>query len=107
LHDRYGREVPGVWVTEVTAEPPALLPSGWYEEDTVLGELLRVVQRYQEDEHEPIAEVDEFLADIQADAEMIELLRIKDPRERADVLRRVAVYGVDMLRGPRVLSEEL
>lgn len=106
LQRKYGQEVPGVWTVEVEAEPPDILPRGWYEEDTVLGDLLRLVQNYQEDAEAPIQELEEFLTDARVAPEVAARLRITSRREREEVLRRVAVMGVDLLRGQRVLSEE-
>ena len=88
------------------AEPPSILPSGWYEEDTVLGDLLRLVQQYQEDDTaelvlEPLTEKHELNERLAA-----ELLQV-DPSRRERLLRQVAILGVDLMRGDRVLVDEV
>ncbi len=101
----YGLDVPGIWSLTLELEPPDVLPAGWYEEDTVLGDLLRLVQTYQEDESlelatEPWKEESE-LGDWLRDA-----IRDVHPTERTRLLRQVAILGVDVMRGDRVLSDE-
>ena len=39
LRHEFGMSDPPVWHFEIDVEPPTVLPSGWYEEDTVLGDL--------------------------------------------------------------------
>jgi DNA repair protein SbcD/Mre11 len=94
-----------VWPLAVLTEPPQSLPQGWYEEDTILGDLLRTVQAFQAD---PKLAID---FDIPKHAEKwIERagisLQITDAAQRDKLLRQVAVLGVDLLRGDRVLSAE-
>ena len=50
LRDEFGRGDKGMWSTSVRIETPDSMPIDWYEEDTLLGEYLRAMGRYQSDE---------------------------------------------------------
>ena len=50
LRDEFGRGDKGMWSTSVRIETPDTMPNDWYEEDTLLGEYLRAMGRYQSDE---------------------------------------------------------
>jgi DNA repair exonuclease SbcCD nuclease subunit len=106
LRSEFGTASPGVWTVSIKAETPTHFPAGWYEEDTVLGDLLRSVQQYQKHPERPV-QLDEFEANHELPAELIEALKITSATDRETVLREVAALGVDLLRGDRVLSEEL
>jgi DNA repair exonuclease SbcCD nuclease subunit len=106
LRNEFGREVPGIWSLSLETEPPTILPSGWYEEDTVLGDLLRLVQQYQEDSNaelklEPLPHNHELNQRLAADLMHVDLAQ----RER--LLRQVAILGVDVMRGDRILADEV
>jgi DNA repair exonuclease SbcCD nuclease subunit len=47
LRRRYGEQSPSVWSARMTATLPSALPSTWYEEDTIRGDYLRAVRRFQ------------------------------------------------------------
>lgn len=50
LRDEFGRSDKGLWSLSVRVETPQQLPIEWYEEDTLLGEYMRAVARYQSDD---------------------------------------------------------
>ena len=105
LREEFGSQQPCVWAASIEAEPPSVLPAGWYEEDTVLGDLLRQVQSLQRDPDKPFqVEVDDSEAAVFN--ELRTVLRISSTEERNQILKRVASLGVDLLRGDRVLSHE-
>jgi hypothetical protein len=105
LRASFGSQVPGVWSVSLEADPPAVLPAGWYEEDTILGDLLRFVKHFQQEPDEPL-DLALWLDGQAIDPTLEQALRVDDPLERDYLLRRVAVLGVDLLRGDRVLSED-
>ena len=101
----FGTGTPSVWSIQLTAEPASRFPSGWYEEDTILGDLLRIVQQHQSDTTLPLnATSDGHLLELPDEFQHLLLAGGGPVRER--VLRQVAALGVDLLRGDRVLSEE-
>ncbi len=105
LRHEFGSTLPSVWHESIEVDPPTTLPTGWYEEDTILGDLLRSVQHFQNDASLMLP-VDTLPADATIDRQALAQLKVglRDDRER--ILRRVAALGVDLLRGDRVLSEE-
>jgi DNA repair exonuclease SbcCD nuclease subunit len=104
LRAEFGAGTPGVWSLGLTVEPPSVLPSGWYEEDTVLGDLLRSIQLYQDDPELPLTwEIVEHSA--KSSDGVGKLLRDVTIKDRLRLLRSVAALGVDLLRGDRVLGD--
>lgn len=47
IRKRYGEQSPAIWTSELRAAPPSSLPNTWYEEDTIRGDYLRAVRRFQ------------------------------------------------------------
>lgn len=105
LRDEFNASVPGVWSISLEAVAPELLPAGWYEEDTVLGDLLRLVQHLQTNPDVELA-LESLPRQHEFGEQMAQRLQRVLQDEREALLRRVAVLGVDILRGDRVLSEE-
>ncbi len=106
LRNEFGMSVPGIWTESLSADTPIIYPAGWYEEDTVLGDLLRAVQHFQNARDDPV-KLEEWDADTALSPELADALQISGTADRENVLRHVAALGVDLLRGDRVLSEEL
>jgi hypothetical protein len=104
MRNEFGMDVPGLWSISLAAEAPAVLPSGWYEEDTVLGDLLRCVQHFQNDESTELG-LEPPPANGALDMKVVSALARVERSERQRLLRQVAILGVDVLRGDRVLSE--
>ncbi len=105
IRNEFGMELPGVWSVAIEAEPPVVLPSGWYEEDTVLGDLLRLVQQIQNDPKQTVA-LEPISGKHALRDDLVQRLNHVEPAQRESLLRRVAILGVDVLRGDRVLSDE-
>ncbi len=98
LRRRFGMTKPGVWTVGLDVVPPERLPRAWYEEDTILGDLLRLVRHYQEHEDEdPFQQWETGLGREEASSELEAAIKIASPSERRDILRRVAALGVDLL----------
>lgn len=95
-----------VWPLAITTEPPETLPQGWYDEDTILGDLLRTVQQYQAD---PRLTIDLSLPQTSRQGwdKLLPALSADNRSDREHLLRQVAVLGVDLLRGDRVLTAEV
>ena len=105
LRREFGAECPGLWSVSLEVEPPEVLPSGWYEEDTVLGDLLRSVQRYQADPKLDL-KLDTFDNMRELTHAYEDLMTIRNEDERTRLLRHLAVLSVDLMRGDRVLGED-
>jgi hypothetical protein len=105
LRRDFGMTSPGVWTVQLESTPPAELPAAWYEEDTILGDLLRLVRHYQEHDEEPLEVLSGPSSAAPLTPELVEAVRISEPQQRQEILRRVAILGVDLLRGEHVTGD--
>jgi len=98
LRSEYGFGPPAAWSLSLTAEPTAMLPPEWYEQQTIRGDFLRELRRYQTDPNEPI-DLESYLADEQAAGTLGAAADLSDHVTRERVLREAAELGVDLLSG--------
>ena len=103
MRDEFGRGETGIWTTHFIVEPPNQLPMAWYEEDTILGEYLRAIGRYQSDESLNLS-LHEYLPDSMEEKELTGIARVSSKR-REETLRRAAMIGVDYLAADREVPE--
>jgi hypothetical protein len=96
LREEHGRTSPAAWSLSLVAEAPASLPHEWYEQDTIRGDYLRELQRYQDEAELPLS-MEPYLAEGHP-AALGDKTQISDA-ERDDVLREAAMLGVDLLSG--------
>jgi hypothetical protein len=96
LRHEFGYGTPPVWTASVEIAPPAALPGPWYEEDTLLGDFLRLM-RDVEDDAEHDLELEGLLTGPAAQ-EAADLVRLRDHDQRQRVLQDAALLGVDLLR---------
>jgi hypothetical protein len=82
----------------ISVEPSAVLPPAWYEQETIRGDFLRHVARYQGSPSESLG-LAAFLPAHQAAGAMAATAAIADPPTRLGVLREAAMLGVDLLSG--------
>ena len=102
LRDEFGRGETGIWTTHFTIEPPSQLPMAWYEEDTILGEYLRAIGRYQSDESLNLS-LHEYLPDSMEEKELTGIARVSSKR-RDETLRQAALTGVEYLAADRQVA---
>ena len=95
LRDEFGRSDRGIWSVQLHVVPPHALPAGWYEEDTILGEYLRAVGRYQSDDSLKLALHDYLPSSVQDDA-MSGIGHVLHEK-REEILRAAALVGVEYL----------
>ncbi len=85
------------WTMRIETEP-ADIPLEWHEEDTVLGDFLRTVQRCEQNA-EAWQSLAAFLPEqAERDALLRELQNVSE-EDRQRLWRRVAAWGADLLRG--------
>jgi DNA repair exonuclease SbcCD nuclease subunit len=95
LRDEFGRSEKGIWSTELTIDPPKALPAEWYEEDTMLGEYLRAIGRYQSDDSLQLSFHD-YLTDSDENDSVSDMGRVAaDARE--EILQQATAIGIDYL----------
>jgi DNA repair exonuclease SbcCD nuclease subunit len=105
LRDEFGRGESGLWTTRVKIDPPATLPTSWYEEDTILGEYLRSIGRYQSDESLNLS-LHEYLPLAAEDSQLGGAARVSSER-RESTLRQAALMGVEYLGIDKDISETI
>lgn len=97
LRTEFADATPPLWSVSLELEPPEELPADWCEEDSILGDYLRVVQKYESDP-EARLQLDKDLP-ASAPPELARLLASEDPSQRNQVLQDAALLGADLLRG--------
>jgi DNA repair exonuclease SbcCD nuclease subunit len=96
LRHETGYGSPPVWTASVDIAPPTQLPGMWYEEDTLLGDFLRLMRDVEKDAEHHL-ELDQLLSGPAAE-EAAALVRWDDAHQRHRVLQDAALLGVDLLR---------
>ena len=95
VRNEYGQSDQGIWTVRLDIDPPRQLLPEWYEEDTILGDYLRALGRYQGDASMAIS-LTELLGDAAGEDWTADLARVA-PADREMVLRRAALTGVEYL----------
>jgi hypothetical protein len=99
LRKDFGHATPAAWSIKLEVIPPEKFPAAWFDEDTILGDFLRVADGHRkaggrELQVEPIVAEHPGL-----DPAAAQLLGEIDPRERASSINRAILLGVELLRG--------
>jgi hypothetical protein len=97
LRKHYGFGPPALWSASLGIEAPSELPPAWYEQETILGDFLTQIRRYQMNSGEPI-DLEDFLSEEQL-AGTLGAVAAVDSDERERMLREAAILGVDLLSG--------
>lgn len=97
LRSEYGHGKPAVWTVGIECEPPAMFGAAHYDEETILGDYLRLA-RDLEQKPDPI-DLSSYLGH-RVEAETVaSSVAMADPAVRTRVLRQAAFMGIDLLRG--------
>jgi predicted phosphodiesterase len=102
LRDEFGRGDKGLWSTSVRVETPKQMPIDWYEEDTLLGEYLRAMGRYQGDESLKL-HLHQYLPQTVNSKVMSGITEISTGR-REEILKQAMLLGVEYLADHKKLS---
>jgi hypothetical protein len=105
LQREFGYGSPAIWSIGLELEPPHALRAEWCDEDSILGDYMRVVQDYQEEDQKPI-EVRSLIGDEELPGQVRSNTWLTDLVERDEVLRNAAMLGLDLLRGDESLPHE-
>jgi len=98
LRDQFGGAATAAWSVSLELEPPDSLPQQWTEEDSILGDFLRVAKRYQ-DQPDKGLDLEQYVLDRYVPPELAAVMNLKDETTRNRVLREAAILGADLLRG--------
>lgn len=102
LREEFGRTDRGLWSVGVTVDAPRRLPIEWYEEDTLLGEYLRTVGRYQSDDSLKLKLQDYTPQTVQGSgADDMSQLAFS---QREETLRKIALFGVEYLAAHKEIT---
>jgi DNA repair exonuclease SbcCD nuclease subunit len=95
LRDEFGRGDKGLWSVSLDVAAPKQLPSDWYEEDTILGEFMRAIGRYQSDDSLRL-NLHEYTPTNVEGTLTSGMSQVSQAR-REEILRRAAMVGIDYL----------
>jgi exonuclease SbcD len=97
LREQFGYGSPAAWTVRVDVQPPVNMPEEWYEEDTILGDYLRVTR----DAIGKSSSVDltHFASPQYRTGELESAMRISSTAGKSRLLGEAAMLGVDLLRG--------
>jgi len=98
LRTEHGFASPAAWSTGLAAEPLAIVPPPWYDEQTIRGDFLRQLREYQAEPQAPVA-LEAYLAEQHRGGPLAAAATIAPGAERERVLREAAMLGVDLLTG--------
>ena len=103
LRDEFGQGSQPAWTVGLEIEPPSKFRDEWTDEDSILGDYLRTVIEFMDDENSVIKErpltLDTAAAFRQLPVELAEAMTLSDGSTRTNVMRSAALLGVDLLRG--------
>lgn len=98
LRRKFGERSPVAWSVSLECHSPLSTPAEWYDQDTVLGDLLRQVRDLEM--HETPFDLRPFLPENLEGDPLTEIASIDSAADRADLLCRAAKLGVDLLSLP-------
>jgi len=98
LQTEFGTASPAAWSFSLKASSPAELPAAWYQEDTILGDFLRLVEQYERDPDLPI-DLEPYLSERHLAGSIAAAVRLDETERRRHVLREVAQLGGELLGG--------
>jgi DNA repair exonuclease SbcCD nuclease subunit len=103
LRSEHGFASPAAWSVSLEVEPLAGLPSEWFEQETIRGDLLRAIRQLEMNHAEPL-ELEGYLAEAHLAGALAAAAAMPERAVRQAVLREAAWLGVDLLSGEEVTS---
>ncbi|MFK7766430.1 MAG: exonuclease SbcCD subunit D [Mariniblastus sp.] len=103
LRDEFGRSDRGLWSVVLNVDTPKNLPLEWYEEDTLLGEYMRAMGRYQSDESLKL-NLHEYMPQTVNNKVTEGMGQVLD-KKREEILRKATLVGVEYLAKHKELSD--
>jgi hypothetical protein len=97
LRVEFGKGAPAAWSLSLEIEPPPRIRDEWTDEDSILGDYLRIAREWIEDQEKPL-QLD-VGATSELPSEILESLPLRGESLRGQVLRDAALQGIGLLRG--------
>ncbi len=95
LRTEFGSSTKGLWATNLEIDPSRTLPQTWYDEDTMMGDYLRTISRFQADPQMSL-QLQPYVSGNNVDEWLGDMTRI-DETTRAKVLRDATLFGIERL----------
>ena len=99
LRRKYGDRTPCAYSVSLTSDSALGVPVEWYDQETVMGDLLRQFRAFDEDDSLPV-DIAQFLPEGLRGDPLAEIAKIATTDERKKLLRSASKLGVDMIEIP-------
>jgi exonuclease SbcD len=98
LRRQFGERAPYLWSVSISCDSALSVPAEWYDQETCLGDFLRVVREFETQES-PF-DLQHFLPENIRDEFLESIATVDVADERAELLCRASKLGVDLLTLP-------
>jgi hypothetical protein len=98
LRRRFGQRSPVAWSAAITCDSALSVPAEWYDQETCLGDFLRVVREFEM--HETPFDLQPFLPPNVRDEFLESIAHVESAEANKELLSRAAKLGVDLLTLP-------
>lgn len=99
LRRRFGQRSPGAWSASLLSESPLSVPAEWYDQETVMGDLLRQFRGYEENDSLAL-DLEQFLPAALRGDPLSAIAKIETLEARRQILAESAKLGVDLIDVP-------
>ena len=97
---------PLVYGVRLVCESAANPPEEWYDQETILGDLLRQVREFETNQSRPLS-LSELLPIELSEASLRNIAKVRDRDHRALLVERAKKLGLDLLTSPAAANREL
>jgi exonuclease SbcD len=98
LRRQFGERAPYLWSVSISCDSALSVPAEWYDQETCLGDFLRVVRDFEV--QESAFDLQHFLPENVRDEFLESIATVDVAEERAELLCRASKLGVDLLTLP-------
>jgi len=102
LREQHGRESPELWTVALECSSPLDVPREWYDEETIMGDVLREFRTLEQDSDIPLF-LENFLPEELRGTSQGELASVAD-KDRGALLWAASKMAVDMMDGEEELT---
>jgi DNA repair exonuclease SbcCD nuclease subunit len=99
LRRKFGERSPVAWSVSIECKSPLSVPAEWFDQETVLGDLLRQVREFESRDDQQL-DLWRLLPEEVRKEPLASIARIESAPERAELLSSAAKLGVDLLTLP-------